>query len=117
MSARRQSLEAKIQKIKQDLAALGDLRPGKLSRQYNVCGSPACRCKANPPQKHGPYYQLSWTRKGKGTTQFVRKQDLTLVRAQLRNYRRLQKLIDRWTTLSLELSRLKLQQRHPPRRK
>lgn len=112
MSARRQSLEAKIQQIKRELAALGDLRPGKLSRQYNVCGNPACRCKANPPQKHGPYYQLSFTRKGKGTTQFVRQEDLAIVRAELRNYRRRQKLVERWTTLAMELSRWKLQDRH-----
>ena len=46
-----------------DLAALGDLRPGSLSIQYNVCGSPGCRCKADPPVKHGPYYQVSYTRK------------------------------------------------------
>lgn len=112
MSARRQWLEAKIEKIKQELAALGDLRPGKLSRQYNVCGNPACRCKGDPPQKHGPYYQLSFTRNGRGTTQFVRKEDLAIVRAQLRNYRRREKLIDRWTGLAMDLSRLKLQERH-----
>ena len=42
---------------------------GSLSRQYNVCSSPGCRCKASPPRKHGPYYQLSYTRNGKSTTE------------------------------------------------
>ena len=108
MNRRPSSLEARIETLKQAIVRLGDLRPGKLSQQYNVCGKADCRCKADPPQKHGPYYQLSFTRKGKSSTQFVREEDLAVVRLQLRNYRRLQELIDRWITLGMELSRLKL---------
>ncbi|MBM3804455.1 MAG: hypothetical protein FJW26_19325 [Acidimicrobiia bacterium] len=51
---------------------------------------------------------MSFTRKGKSSTQFVRKEDLAVVRQQLRHYQRLQELIDRWITLGMELSRLKL---------
>ena len=58
-------LQRQIEKVKQGLADLGDLRPCSLSTQYNLCGSPGCRCKATPPVKHGPYYQVSYTRKGK----------------------------------------------------
>jgi hypothetical protein len=108
MNRRQPSLEAQIEKLKQEIVRLGDLRPGKLSQQYNVCGKADCRCKADPPQKHGPYYQVSFTRNGKSSTQFVRKEDLAVVRQQLRNYQRLQELIDRWITFGMELSRLKL---------
>ena len=108
MNRRQPSLEARIETLKQAIVRLGDLRPGKLSQQYNVCGKADCRCKADPPQKHGPYYQVSFTRNGKSSTQFVRKQDLAVVRKQLRNYQRLRELIDRWITLGMELSRLKL---------
>jgi uncharacterized protein DUF6788 len=81
-----QALEARIAKIKQEITSLGtDLLPGILTQQYNVCGKAGCRCKAHPPQKHGPYYQLSFTRKRKNSTQFVRGQDLPLVRQQVRN--------------------------------
>ena len=109
MTRRQPSLEARIENLKQAIVRLGDLRPGKLSQQYNVCGKADCRCKADPPQKHGPYYQLSFTRNGKSSTQFVRKEDLAVVRQQLSNYQRLRELIDRWITLGMELSRLKLQ--------
>jgi len=108
MNRRPSSLEARIETVKHAILRLGDLHPGKLSQQYNVCGKADCRCKADPPQKHGPYYQVSFTRKGKSSTQFVRKEDLAAVRQQLRNYQRLQELIDRWITLGMELSRLKL---------
>ena len=79
MNRRPSSLEARIETLKQAIIRLGDLRPGKLSQQYNVCGKADCRCKADPPQKHGPYYQLSFTRKGKSSTQFVREEDLAVV--------------------------------------
>ena len=101
-------IERQIEKIKRDLAALGELRPGSLSTQYNVCGSPGCRCKASPPEKHGPYYQVSYTRKGKSSSKFVKKKDLPVIRKQLKNYERMKLLMDRWIDLATELSNLRL---------
>jgi hypothetical protein len=102
------ALDAKIAKLKVALATLGDLRPGTLSEQYNVCGKPGCRCKASPPRKHGPYYQVSFTWQGKSQTQFVRREDVPAVRRQLRNYQRLRALVDTWISVGLERSRLRL---------
>ena len=102
-------LEGQIAKIKQELAVLPDLQPGSLSEQYNVCGRPNCRCKASPPQKHGPYYQLSFARKGKSSTRFVKKKDVATVRKQLRSYKRLRELVDRWIDLSTELAILRIE--------
>lgn len=104
------SLEAKIGRVKQQLAELGHFRPGSLSKQYNVCGKPDCRCKATPPKKHGPYYQLSFSRKGRSKTKFVRREDVATVQEQLRNYRRMRELVDKWIDLELELSQLELQE-------
>lgn len=100
-------MERQIAMIKRELLELGDLRIGSLSRQYNVCSTPGCRCKASPPQKHGPYYQLSFTRKGKSGTNNLRKDSLPTVRRQLRNYAKLRKLVDRWIELATKLSVLK----------
>jgi hypothetical protein len=108
MSSQNRLLAAKIEDVKRQLAALGEMRPGSLSTQYNVCGSPGCRCKASPPRKHGPYYQVSYTRKGKSGTRFVRKEDLSSIRRQLKNYARMRALIDRWIELATKLSDLRL---------
>lgn len=103
------TLEKQIAKTKEELIGLGDLRPGSLSQQYNVCGNPNCQCKADPPKKHGPYYQLSYTRKGRSTTRFVRPKDLSEVKRQLKNYQRLRTLVDRWIDLATELAALRLE--------
>lgn len=105
---REKTIERQIEKVKRDLAKLGDLRPGSLSTQYNVCGSPGCRCKASPPEKHGPYYQVSYTRKGKSSSKFVKKKDLPAIRKQLKNYERMKLLFDRWIDLATELSNSRL---------
>ena len=109
MDTRREAtLERQIERVKRDLVALGDLRPGSLSTQYNVCGTPGCRCKAIPPEKHGPYYQVSYTRKGKSSTKFIKQKDLPAVRKQLKNYERMKLLMERWIDLATELSTLRL---------
>jgi len=82
-------IERKIEHLKQQLAELGPIHPGSLSEQYNVCGKPDCRCKdPKDPQKHGPYYHLSFTWRGKGRTRFVRSERLAEVRQKVANYKR-----------------------------
>jgi Family of unknown function (DUF6788) len=111
MAVSAKSLEKRIQSLKQQISQLGDLRPGALSKQYNICGNPNCRCKADPPVKHGPYYQISFTRHGKSSSQFVREEDLVEVQQQLENYRLLRQLVDEWITLSAQLSSLRLREK------
>lgn len=106
--SREKLLLRQIERLKGQLAALGDLRPGSLSTQYNVCGTPGCRCKAIPPEKHGPYYQVSFTRKGKSSSKFVRKEDLAVIRGELKNYDTMKTLVDHWIDLATELSNLRL---------
>jgi hypothetical protein len=100
-------LTRRIDAIKAQIAKLGELRPGTLSEQYNTCGTPNCRCKADPPQRHGPRYQLSYTRHRRGHTESVRPEHLDDVRTQLATYRRLQALIDEWVDACIALDRLR----------
>ena len=94
--------QARIRKIKQQIEKLDLVRPGVLSQQFNVCGKAGCRCKQDPPQKHGPYHQVSYTRHGKSKSQFVRRENLTETKRQLRNYEKLRTLLDEWIDLSIE---------------
>jgi hypothetical protein len=109
MKSRVQVLEERIGHIKTKLVRLEELRPGALSEQLNVCSRPGCRCKANPPQKHGPYHQLSWTRKRKSRTRFIKESELRTVRSQINNYQRLQELVSEWVDASIELCDIKRQ--------
>jgi hypothetical protein len=59
-----------LRTLKESLANLGPVRRGTVLRRFMSCGRPACRCQADPPKLHGPYYE--WTRKVKGKTVSVR---------------------------------------------
>ena len=108
-------LEGTLATVKAQLMALGDLRPGSLSEQYNVCGTAGCHCKADPPRKHGPYYQVSFTWQGRSKSQFVRREHVATVRQHLRTYQRLRTLVEQWIAAGLELSRLRLTEGTRPR--
>jgi hypothetical protein len=104
-------LEMRIERIKQRLMTIGEMRPGSLSKQYSACQKPGCKC-VDPvhPKKHGPFYQLSYSHHGKSTTQFIRPQFVAEVRRQLAAYKKFRTLTDEWVTLSLELTRAKMEQ-------
>lgn len=101
------TLDQQIERIKQELAALGPMRPGSLSEQYNVCGTPGCRCKdPKKPRKHGPYYHLNYTWRGKARTEFVKAEAVEAVRTQLETYKRFRSLCEAWVDVSLEWARV-----------
>ena len=50
--------------IAKELAAIAKtakVLPGSLTSRRTRCGRKGCKCMADPPQPHGPYWQ--WTRK------------------------------------------------------
>jgi hypothetical protein len=56
-----------------------------------------------------PYYQISFTRKGRSRTKFVKRPHLSDVKKQLKNYTRFRDLIDSWIELSTVLCELRLE--------
>jgi len=76
-----------IARIKAQLVNLGPVLPGSLSKQWNVCGSPRCKCKdPQRPRRHGPYFQLSYTLCGKSSTLFVKPADVAEVQRRIQRY-------------------------------
>ena len=98
--------EQAVQRIQAQLAQLGPVLPGSLSEQWNVCGTPGCRCKApSKPKKHGPYYQLSFTVAGQSSTLFVPKDAVGEVRRRLKRHQRFKALTTAWVQACLALAR------------
>jgi hypothetical protein len=104
-------IERQIEQIKRELLTLGAMRPGALSKQYAACQKPGCAC-VDPvnPKKHGPFYQLSYTHAGKSTTRFVRPGYVTQIKKELAAYKRFRALTQKWVSLELDLSQLRLEQ-------
>ena len=99
-------IQRRIELLKRQFAELGPMHPGSLGEQYNVCGTPGCRCKdPKDPRKHGPYYQLSYTWRGKSSTRFLRPEQVEQMRAKVAHYKRFRELANEWVDLAVELER------------
>lgn len=90
-------IEKKIEKIKQGLVTIGQMRPGSLTRQYS-----------NPREKTGAYYQLSYTHKMKSRTEYVRPEFFEQIKEQTREYKRFRALVEQWVQLSIEQSKMQI---------
>ena len=90
--------------IAAELASLGLALPGTLIERHVRCGKPGCRCHADPPVLHGPYWQ--WTRKvaGKTVTRLVSDGQLDDYRQWLGNHRRLRALVTELEALTLAIA-------------
>ena len=86
------------------LADVAFALPGTLADRMTRCGYPGCRCRADPPQLHGPYHQ--WTRKknGKTATRILSDDQLADYGPWFDNHRRLRELITELEELSLAIA-------------
>jgi hypothetical protein len=94
--------QAQFEALKGEIQKLGFVRPGSLVRRFMPCGNPSCRCMADPPQLHGPYYQ--WSQKVGGKTRSIRlsEQQAKLCEQWIRNHKRLKKIVRQMERLSLK---------------
>ena len=85
-------------------AAQGHALAGTLLERYTRCNKPGCRCIADPPQLHGPYYQ--WTRKidGKTKTVLLTTQQVESYKPWFDNAQQLRTLTAKLEALSLEIA-------------
>ena len=56
----------RYRELAERVADLGFISAGSITRRYTKCATATCRCRADPPQPHGPYWQ--WTAKVDGKT-------------------------------------------------
>jgi hypothetical protein len=99
MSQKRiQQIERSIDRIKRALLEIGPMRPGSLSRQYK-----------DPQHRTGAYWQISYTRRMKSRTEYVRREWLKEIRRQTATHKRFKTLVEQWIDLSIEHSRLTMQ--------
>jgi hypothetical protein len=91
-------------RIAAELAGLGLALPGTLMQRSVRCGWAGCRCHADPPELHGPYWQ--WTRKraGKTVSRLVPDDQVNDYRQWIDNHRRLRELVAELEDLTLAIA-------------
>jgi hypothetical protein len=97
-----------------ELATIGFISPGSVVSRYTSCGRPGCRCQADPPQRHGPYYQWSRAVSGKTVSRRLNQTEAELYQSWIANRRRLEQIIAQMEQTSAAASDLLLRQATAP---
>jgi hypothetical protein len=106
--------EQRYHELAAQIATIGLIHSGSLTRRYTHCQTPGCKCHADPPQPHGPYYQ--WTAKlnGKTITRRLNQTEADLYQEWIDNDRQLRALIQQMRQVAAKATELKLKQAASP---
>ena len=122
MASRLETIERRYQALAAELTEVGFISPGSLVARETSCGKPGCRCQADPPQRHGPYYQWSRAVAGKTVSRRLNEAEAELYRQWIANRRRLERIVTEMETLSAAAGEILLRNattptssRHPQR--
>ena len=96
------------------LARSGRILPGTISERHTRCGRSNCACHADPPKRHGPYFQ--WTRKvaAKTVGRWLSAEQADDYRPFIDNDRRLRQLLGRLEAIGLAALEADPRTRHKP---
>ena len=109
-------LNRRYRELKDRLRELGFVAPGSVIERYTVCAAAGCRCHADPPQRHGPYFQHTRKVAGKTVTVRLTPEQAQRYREQIANRRRLDELITAMDEISTQARELLLAQLQPTKR-
>jgi len=96
----------RYRQLAERIADIGFIAAGSITRRYTRCATAGCRCNADPPQPHGPYYQ--WTAKvdGKTVTRRLSETEARLYQEWIANDRKLRTLINEMRTVAAKATAL-----------
>lgn len=99
-------LRAHYRALQHQVRQLGFIALGSVIERYTVCGTQNCRCHADPPARHGPYYQYSRKLGGKTLTRRLTAEQAQRYRDWIANRRTLDDLIDQMDEISRRVADL-----------
>ncbi len=92
---RRRQAQARIARIREAIRAI-DLCSGTLLRRAKLCERPQCGCAQDPAARHGPYSEWGHMKGGKLVHRMVSARQAALLRAAIKNYRKVRQLLRAW---------------------
>ncbi len=104
------SYEDRYRELAEQLAHIGLISSGSVTRRFTHCATPGCRCHADPPQPHGPYSQ--WTAKidGKTVTRRLSAEEAKLYKEWIDNDRKMRRLIAQMRQVAAKAGEIRLAQ-------
>ncbi len=105
-----QQLETERERLKNEMAQLGDMRPGSLVGRFRKCGKANCHCAQPASESHGPSWSLTRSVEGKTVTKVIPiGVAVEQTKAQIAEYRRFRKFVQELTELNVQICDRKLE--------
>ena len=120
MASRIERAEEKYRGLAAKLATVGFISPGSLVSRMTLCGKPGCHCQADPPHRHGPYFQWSRAVSGRTVSRRLSEEEAALYREWIDNRRQVEAILAEMYDVSatagdILLDRVKAAPRHKRR--
>lgn len=115
-SQRLAALQRRYRALAAQVADVGYIAAGSITHRYTRCANTNCRCRADPPQMHGPYWQWSAKVDGKTVTRRLSQPEAELYQEWIDNDRQLRAITTQMRQVAAEARDLILQQaksQHP----
>ena len=92
-----ETLLKKISATKNELTALGDMRPGSVTKQFHKRGD-----------KKWPYWQINYTQNKRSKTEYLKDEFVEKIQAEVATYKKFKKLVEKLVSLNVEISKERL---------
>ena len=92
-----ETLLKKIETTKNELTALGDMRPGSVTKQFHKRGD-----------KKWPYWQISYTQNQRSKTEYLKDEFVEKIKTEVMTYKKFKKLVEKLVNLNVEISKERL---------
>lgn len=101
-----EKLKQEFDRIKKEIASVGLVKKGSITKCYQACRNPNCRCNKDPKFKHGPYFLLTFKSKAKTRTFAVPEDMLSEVSGYIENYKVLMSMVKQLEEISEKIIKI-----------
>jgi len=110
-------LQRRYRALTEQVRDSGFIATGSVIERHTTCTATGCHCHADPPQRHGPYFQYTRKVAGKTLTARLTPEQAQHYREQIANRRRLDEIIAAMDEISTQARELLLAKPQPAQHK
>ena len=108
------ALQSDRNAVVQQLARLGDFRPGSVTAAFRRCGKPSCHCAQAKDPGHGPAFQFTYKTGGKTVTETLPSHAaVEKAQREVAEFRKFEQLSRQWIEVNQKICRLRPVQPEP----
>jgi hypothetical protein len=99
-------LDEQYRALTSELATIGYVLQGSITKRWMTCGKAACRCTNDPEARHGPYHAWTYKRGGKTACTYLNAKQAAICADWIANNRRLERIARRMRAISRRVTQL-----------